>query len=260
MKVFIITDLEGPAMVSTFAQTIDHEDQPHIKGEAMLMLTGEVNAAVDGILEAEPNADVMVWDAHGAGGIIAEKFHKKAKLIPRGTPNAIGKLDRSYNALFFVGQHAMAGTPKANLCHTYMSKKIEYYKLNGRLVGEFGARAFLAGTLGVPTIFISGDDKAIAEAKDLVPGIHCAIVKWGTGLESARHLTHEQACDLTRKTAREAILGKDNISPLVINPPYTLEIRVREGIGIDNYIEQGAKKLDDRTVILRADNIQNLPI
>ena len=149
-------------MISRFNQTRDVT--PEDKAISMKLLTREVNAAVDGILDVDPDAEVVVWDGHGSGGIDILEFHPRAKLIARGPIHPPYFMDESFDALFFVGQHAMAGTEAAPLCHTYSSKSIEYYKLNGIFVGEFGARAIMAGTLGVPTVFIAGDDKAVAEA------------------------------------------------------------------------------------------------
>lgn len=108
-------------------------------------------------------------------------------------------MDETFDALFFVGQHAMAGTEAAPLCHTYSSKTIEYYKINGVFVGEFGARAIMAGTMNVPTVFIAGDDKAVAEAEALVPGIFGAAVKQGLGRELAIHLAQRQLTSLSAK-------------------------------------------------------------
>jgi len=253
MKIYILTDLEGPAMVSRFAQTRDYKEQPELKAQAMSLLTGEVNAAVDGILDADPRAEVVVWDGHGSGGIDPLAFHPKAKLIARGPIRAPYFLDETFDALFFVGQHAMAGTPDAPLCHTYSSKTIDYYKINGVRVGEFGARAMMAATLGVPAVMIAGDDKACAEARALVPGIHAAAVKQGLGIELALHLSPQAARELVRTVARAAVADIGNIPPVAINPPYTQEIRVYEGVPIDPYLEAGAEKLDDRTVLFRSD-------
>ncbi|MGH8793702.1 MAG: DUF993 family protein, partial [Stackebrandtia sp.] len=117
---------------------------------------------------------------------------------------AHAKLDRSYDALLFVGQHAMAGTFHAPLAHTYSSRTIAYYRLNGVFIGEFGARAIIAGNAGVPTIYLSGDDKALLEAKMWVPEIHGAVTKLGRGLNKADHLSSEESCALIRRTAAEA--------------------------------------------------------
>ncbi|MCD6508177.1 M55 family metallopeptidase [Candidatus Poribacteria bacterium] len=259
MKIYILTDLEGVAMVSRWDQTRTGDATPEAKAQAMKLLTWEVNAAIDGILDVYPDAEVIVWDGHGSGGIDIMEFHPKAKLIPRGRPIFPPYfLDESFDALFFVGQHAMAGTEGAPLCHTYSSKTIEYYKINGMFVGEFGARAIMAGTFGVPTVFISGDDKAVAEAKALVPNIHGAIVKWGLGIELAIHLSPKAAQGVIRRTAAEAVRDIGSIEPVRVDPPYEQEIRVYEGVSIEGYLKRGAEKIDDRTVVIRSDNICDL--
>ena len=100
MKGYILTDLEGPAMISRFSQT--REDGPQ-KQAAMKLLTWEINAAVDGILEVDPEAEIVVWDGHGNGGIDVLEFHPEAKLIARGPISPPYYLDETYDALFFVG-------------------------------------------------------------------------------------------------------------------------------------------------------------
>jgi D-amino peptidase len=247
-------------MVSRFSQTRDYADAPERKRDAMTLLTGELNAAIDGILDVEPDAEVIVWDGHGSGGVDMMAFHSKAKLIARGPIKPPYYLDSSFDALLFVGQHAMAGTSNAPLCHTYSSKTIEHYKINGHFVGEFGARAMMAGTFGVPTIFVSGDDKAVEEARALVPGIYGAVVKWGLGWELALHLSPDAARRRTREVAAEAIRHLEEIPPVQIEPPFEQEIRVYEGVSIGPYLEAGAECIDDRTVVFRSDDICDLRI
>lgn len=256
MKIYIITDLEGAAMVSRWDQTRDAT--PEAAAEARQLLTGEVNAAISGILEAAPDAEIVVWDGHGSGGIDVSEFHPQAKLITHGPIAPPYFLDSSFAALFFVGQHAMAGTPDAPLCHTYSSRTVEYYKLNGQPMGEFGMRAVMAGTMGVPTVFISGDDKAVAEAQSLAPNIHGAVVKQGLGIELALHLSSWAARTVISNTAGKAVMDIGNIPPVKLNPPYEQEIRVCKDASIEGYLKKGAKKLDERTVLFRSDNICDL--
>ena len=95
----------------------------------------------------------------------------------------------------------------------------------------------MAGTFGVPTVFISGDDKAVAEARELVPNIYGTTVKQGLGLELALHLSAQAARALIRKAAGEAIQDIENIRPVIVKPPYTQEIRVKEGVSIEDYLK-----------------------
>jgi D-amino peptidase len=258
MRIYIITDLEGVAGVQRWQQTRERGPQ---NDQAIRLLTAEVNAAVDGILNAAPDADVVVWDGHGSGAIDIEQLHAKARFIPRGPIAPPYFLDEGFDALFFVGQHAMAGTPDAPLSHTYSSKTIEYYKLNGILMGEFGCRAALAGSLDIPTVFISGDDKAVAEARALVPGIYGAAVKQGRGIEMAIHLSPQRARALICETAAEATRHIGDIPPFVLQPPYEQEIRVLENVDISGYRRHiGVEQIDDRTFGLHSDNLNDLMI
>jgi len=259
MKIVMMTDLEGPAMVSRWNQTRKPEATPEVYAVSCRLLTGEVNAAVDGILDAAPGAEIIVVDGHGSGGIDILEFHPRARLLARGPGHAPNLFDGAIDAMFFVGQHAMAGTKAAPLCHTQSSKTIEYYKLNGMFIGEFGTQAFQVGSVGVPVIFISGDARAVAEAKALVPRIHGAAVKQGLDTELALHLSPKAARKLIRKTAAEAVRDIKNIPPITMDSPFELEIRVYEGISIDGYLQEGATKVDDRTVLFRADDIWNVP-
>ena len=245
-------------MVSRFDQTRDAT--PEAKAQACALLTAEINAAVDGILDARPDADVVVLDGHGNGGIVEAAIHPRARLIMRSPTPLPRVLDGSFDALFFVGQHAMAGTPNAPLCHTYSSKTIEYYKLNGQPIGEIGMTVLEAGCFGVPVAFLSGDDKAVAEAKAMIPGIHGAVVKWGLGIETALHLSPEAARGVIRTAAAAAIADLGNIPPVVWKPPYELEIRVYEGKSIEWYLKSGAEKLDERTVRFVSDDFLALAV
>ena len=254
MKIYVMTDLEGPAGVNRWVQT--REGETPEKAAAMRLLTAEVNAAVDGILDAAPDAEIIVFDGHGSGGLVFEACHPRARVIMHGQGmGAPHQLNSSFDALFFVGQHAMAGTPEAPLCHSYSSRTVEYYKLNGALIGEIGCLAAMAGSLGVPTAFLSGDDKACAEARALVPNIITVETKQGLGIELALHLSAESARQAIREGASHAMRSLQHIAPLVLEPPYELEIRVQEGRSIGGYLERGMERLDSRTVIQRGPDL-----
>jgi D-amino peptidase len=258
MKAYIITDLEGVAGVQRWVQT--RESGP-LKEQAVRLLTAEVNAAVDGILDAAPQADIVVWDGHGNGGLDVERLHPAAHFIPRGPISSPYFLDEGFDTLYFVGQHAMAGTPDAPLSHTYSSRTVDYYKLNGIAMGEFGCRAALAGSLGIPAVFLSGDDKAVAEAQALVPALYGAPVKQGRGIEMAIHLSPQRAQQRIRQTAAEATRHIADISPFVIDPPYEQEIRVLKNVDTTSYRRRpGVEQLDDRTFRLRSNDIRDLLI
>jgi len=258
MKIYILTDLEGVAGVSRWDQT--GPDTPGYP-QAVRLMTEELRACVEGIQSVEPVADIWVWDAHGPGAVNLERFPRGARLLGRGPIAPPAYLDSSFDALFFLGQHAKAGTQDANLAHTYSSKTVEYFKINGIEMGEFGCRAALAGSYGVPTVFVSGDDKMMAEARELIPRIYCAQVKIGLGPELALHLAPEDARDLIRSVAAEATDHIGDIAPFIIpGPLYEQEIMIWGRSDPTEYLRTGCEQVGPRRFIKRANRLENLLI
>ncbi|OMF22082.1 peptidase M55 [Paenibacillus sp. FSL H8-0548] len=257
MKYIIITDLEGAAGVDAFVQTRTSDNM--IKGPGMKQLALEVNACVAGIKSTDSSAIVDVIDGHGTGGLFPEDLIDSHYISLIGT--SVNHLLKDYDAMLFVGQHAMAGTVAAPLNHTYSSLDVMYYRLNGIFIGEFGARALLAGLKGIPVIFLSGDDKAAAEARMFIPGIVTSITKQGLGLEFAEHLSSEEACRRIQEAAAEAVKRIGHIPAYTdLQPPFIFEARYYEPI-VDSYwlTHPTAKLIDERTVQLMTSDVAELP-
>jgi len=223
---FVVTDIEGAAGVSHWSQT--REPGPELE-RARGFLTEEINAFVSGIQLAAANAGVdapaiTIWDGHGHGGTRFEEIDTRAAKYRYDDPRGFaGLLDLSLcatppaDALAFVGQHAMEGSG-GNLAHTYSSRRVRRHLLNGREIGEFGTRALHAWALGLPTLFISGDDVACEEARALVPGIVCACVKRSTGVTEAVSMSRADACALISSQAGKILqLG---LSAPALEPTY----------------------------------------
>lgn len=244
MKHSIITDLEGPVGVDSFAVT--RASGTETKAPAMEALAQEVNACVDGILDADPGASVSIWDLHGTGGL-------RESDLDRGTYRRDGDYFADVataDALYFVGQHAMAGAAFAPLCHTYSSTDIAYYRLNGTFVGEFACRALVAGAFGVPTVFLSGDDKACLEATAFVPEMFTVPTKYGTGRESATHRDPGDVHAEITETVANAVHRRADITPLDgFDSPFTLEIRYLDPLD-SHAIDGPVERIDDRTLLL----------
>jgi D-amino peptidase len=218
MKLFIFTDIEGVAGVVQWEHC---NPAGRYYERSKRLLTLEINAAIEGALEAGAD-EIVVWDAHGYVGIDPELLHPQARLLfGKGFPKD-ATLDRSFDAMFFIAQHAMTRTPDANLCHSFSSLGISRMTLNGKEVGEFGVWALRAGCLGVPAVLLTGDDKACAEARAAIPNIETAAVKVSTGRESALCLHPTKARELIRAAAIRALRRRGEIKPYMIPGPYEL--------------------------------------
>ena len=256
MKIYVQTDLEGVAGVSRWDQTGPGEPG---YPEACRLMTEELRALVAGIRSVDGGADIWVCDSHGPGAILIERFPRGARLMSRGPKPAHHYLDPSFDAMFFFAQHAMAGARDANLAHTYSSRNIEYYRLNGREMGEFGCLAAIAGSFGVPAVFVSGDDKMMQEARALVPDIACAEVKVGLALQYALSLAPEDARDLVRDVAAEATRRAGEIAPFVLDgPPYTHEVCIWARTDPVDWLRRGYTQTGARTFVKTAERLVDL--
>src|SRR5581483_1401061 len=190
-RVFVITDAEGVAGVCRQDQT-DPKD-----AEMRKLLTGEVNAAVDGFL-AGGAEEVVVWDGHdGSQTLSALTIHPKAK-IAWGNLDPTMTLERGYAAVAFIGQHAHANVTGGIMAHSYSSLGIQTMLLNGKPVGEIETRAAIAGHYDVPVILLSGDKAAADDLRAIVPDAEFAVVKEGIGYYPCISLSASAAQDLIR--------------------------------------------------------------
>jgi D-amino peptidase len=259
MKVMIMTDLEGVAGYVSF--DYDHGSKTNEMGKRLL--TGEVNAAVEGLL-AGGATDILVFDGHGPGAIHYPDLHESAKLWhgrPAPPRSVWGEILARYHAALMIGQHAMAGAARGDLAHTQNSRAIESYTLNGRPIGEIAQWALFAGSFNVPLIFLAGDDAACAEARDLVPGLPTAAVKTGLSRNSAISLSHSAACRLIREGA-ETALEKHRAAPLAPvqwPAPYVLEKRFFHTDSVDALRDKpGVEIVDSLTVRIRSDHVRDI--
>ena len=249
IKVYILTDGEGPAGIQTFAQV--NPDNPELKKQ----LAEEINAAVEGLLEAGAT-EIIVWDGHdGSRTLRLADLHPKAKLLQGSPmPHSLG-LDSSFAALLFVGQHAMAGAPGI-LAHSYSSESIQNMWMNGKLVGEIGTLTAYAGWVGVPVIFISGDRAACEELLELVPNAETAIVKEALSRTAALSLSRAAALELIRRKARAALLRRAEIRPYRVSGPleFRIEYTTRHPVRLHVEHNPGVPKINERTVSIRGND------
>jgi len=225
MKVYILGDLEGTAGVVDFHQQT-YSDAKYYE-QAKRLATLEINALIQGILDGG-GKEVWLLDGHGPGGIDYELIHPEVKMVIGRPITAPWGLDASFDAFFLYGHHAMDNTERGVLCHSWSSRGIANCWLNDALIGEIGFNAALAGSFGIPTVFISGDDATIAEARRYVPNIVALATKSGLSRTSAASLAPTKARELLRLNGYLAMQKLGEIKPFTIEPPYTFVTELRD--------------------------------
>ena len=261
MKIYISADLEGVNGIVHSSQT-----QPGEPGyeRGISLMHKELAAVIEGIYSDSRVSDIFVADAHW------DARNLRAELLPRGVTLCSGwqrpfsmmsgvagdisgkqVVQKGFDGVFFVGYHARSGVACGVLSHTYRAQVYLDVKLNGVSVGETGLNAALAGHSNVPIAFLSGDDAACNEARNLLGSLTCVEVKKAISRYSAILMPMEESLDALRRGASEAMNKSDYWGIFSPPRPSTLTLTM-----IDPSMADAAellpqvKRLDDRVVEL----------
>ena len=125
----------------------------------------EINAAAEALFDAGVE-EIALWDNHaGSNNIDPEKLDKRIKIIKVDFSKPRMWFGGEYDCVCFFGYHTMEGTLGGVLAHTMNSKENQFYKLNGKYIGEIDMDAYIAASFGVPSCFFVGGDIACSQAK-----------------------------------------------------------------------------------------------
>jgi D-amino peptidase len=219
MKIYIMSDLEGIGGIS-HAAFMEREGAYYQDARRLLMR--ELNAAIAGAFDGGAT-EVYARDGHGQGCnfILDELDPRATHELRKG--NWYSSLDASFDATFFIGAHAMAGTRGGFLTHTQSSRAIFEFKVNGRPMGELGQWALGAGDYDIPLVFVSGDEAACAEAREFFPGIHTVAVKKAIARNVAQCYPVEAVCEEVRRVAAESLRDLQLVKPFKVERPIVCE-------------------------------------
>ncbi len=245
MKIYIHTDMEGVAGMDN-AEIMERSHPRH--REAAEALMADLNAAVDGAF-AGGAAHVTVLDSHGGGGnFLFGLLDRRAENDTRPNKKWWGILDDSYDATFFIGAHAMAGTINGFLDHTQSSAAWHNYSVNGRRMGELGQWAMAAGAFGVPLVMVSGDEAACVEARQFFHPVETAAVKRGIGRNRVELVPSEEARERIREAARRAVSLIPRAKPYFPSLPREIILEYNRSDYCDEAAARGAERIGARAV------------
>jgi D-amino peptidase len=215
-RIFMVTDMEGVGGVNNW----DEQTTPGQRRfeESRRLLTAEVNAAVQGALDAGAS-EVVIWDGHdGSRSLSVEDMLPRARLIQgEPTPADFYMGDGHFDGLIILGQHAKAGT-NGLLAHS-QSRGVKDITINGRSVGEAGQEAAIAGYFKIPVIMLSGDQAACDEILTLQPKAETVATKRLVGKGSSLSPSHAEVRQQIQQAARRAVQRIGEFSPWVIEGP-----------------------------------------
>ena len=255
LKVLISVDMEG----LTGAVTADQLGPSGFEYQRFReFMTAEAMAAVEAAKEAGAT-EILVVDAHGNGqNLLIDRFPQDVRIV-RSWPRPLSMMhgiDSSFSAAVFIAYHSATTNPAGVRAHTISSATFAAVKINGAAMAESGINAAIAGHFGVPVVAISGDDAAVAELQQLVPGAEGAVVKRAISFHSANTLTPAAGQALIREKVRAGLARRASIRPHVLHGPLRLEITYKNytPAEIVTYLP-GVERVDAHTVRFTARDI-----
>ena len=222
----VAVDLEGiHGVVGTPYEGLVFGSQEYEK--AVENAIDEVNAVVKGLFEGGANL-VAVWDNHGGGGNL--DFSKIESRVIKITPSPMKKYERllfaknfAFDGILYVGYHSKEGSLNGVLAHSYYSKAVQYYKVNGIAVGELDIDSWAAAEYGIPPLFCASDAVGVQQAMAINENMQTVVTKYGTGRNTATLCDKQEV--LTEMYQKAFHCVGMPVTPKKLNFPAELEIR-----------------------------------
>jgi len=224
LKVYISADIEGVSGIVGTRQT--HSDgMDYARARKLHAL--DVNAAIEGALEAGAT-EIIVNDSHGKmNNLWPEDIHPAAKLLI-GSPKPLSMMqgiDESFDAAIFIGYHCRVGSRFGTISHTYTGS-IHNACVNEKPVGETQLNGAVAGFYGVPVVMVSGDDELAAQTHETNPDIEAVVVKWAQGRGATLCMHPEEARELIKTGAKNALARVKDIAPIKFATPVIIDVEL----------------------------------
>jgi D-amino peptidase len=252
LKVFISVDMEGIWGVVNSEQTSPGADY----GAARAWMAADVNAVVEGLLEAGAT-EIVVNDSHGSmRNIVASDLNPKVWLIT-GTPKPLSMMqgiDSSFDAALLIGYHARAGTAPAILDHTISGSTVRAIRINGKELPEMGINGAIAGYYGVPVVMLSGDAETCAQARSIFGNeLITVTVKEAIGRTAAKLLPLQDVRFRLKEAGKQTEARRAAVAPYKLAPPYTFELELNTSLQAEApMLIPGVKRANPRTVTFAA--------
>ena len=258
LKVFISVDMEGITGVVNWEDVRrEGKDYDYFRK----IMTKEANAAVAGAAAAGAK-EILVRDSHGsARNILPEMLDKRAKLLRdwSGGPLVMMEgIDKTFDAVIFIGYHAKAGTADAILEHTMSSANITDISINGISLPEAGFNGLIAGYYDVPVVFLAGDKAVCNQAKKLFGEVETVAVKEGVG-QAALNLHPAVSREKITEGIKKALQNLKKYKPYKMKPPYKLQLTLKnEDVAHEGSFYPGAKRTGDWELTYTSDDLMEV--
>lgn len=181
---------------------------------------------------------VVIADSHGYMTNIDYREMPRGTTLIQGFPRPLSMVtgvEEGFDAVYFIGYHAAAGTVKGYLDHTYSGTTFYRVYVNGYQASEYLLNALVAGEHGVPVVLVAGDQALEEEVKKHTPWAVFIALKRGWSRYAASYDSLPEVIEKLEKGIEESIrLLKEGVpKPLVFEKPLKLVVELRDTIFAD---------------------------
>jgi len=188
VRVLVYHDMEGLAGQDDWKTYLFSHPEKYPEGQQML--AADLNAVIDGLF-AGGATQVDIVDAHGSGNpepdVRRDLLDQRAKQVFRDKafdPYVDLTAPNTYDAVVAVAMHAKTGS-RGFASHT-ITLGMDML-LNGKSITESEIVAYSWGRVGVPLIFVSGDDRLQNDLK-VMPWLEFVVTKKATSSSTVDEL------------------------------------------------------------------------
>jgi D-amino peptidase len=226
LRVLVYHDMEGLAGQDDYRTFNYSHPEFYAKGRGYLI--ADINAVVDGLF-AGGATRVDIVDAHGSGNpapdVDATRLDPRAKQLTRDSAfrqyvDVIAP--DTYDAVVAVGMHARTGS-RGFASHTYTIGMDLW--MNGRSITETELVAYSWGRVGVPVIFVSGDDKLQGDLATM-PWISYVVTKRATSANTVELRNVDTVHAEMREKAAAAVRALPQARVTRLDEPVRAALRV----------------------------------
>jgi len=219
IRVLVYHDMEGLAGQDDWQSFLFSHPEKYPQGQQLLV--ADLNAVIEGLF-AGGATQVDVVDAHGSGNpepdVRRDLLDQRAKQVFRDKsfdPYVDLTAPNVYDAVVAVVMHAKTGS------HGFASHTITLgmdMLVNGKSITESEIVAYSWGRVGVPLIFVSGDDRLRDDLKDM-PWLQYVVTKKATSASTVELRPVDSVHAEMREKAARAVRNIASAKTLVVSTP-----------------------------------------
>jgi D-amino peptidase len=254
-KAFVSVDLEGLPHVVSRQHLLPGRP---LWDEARRIAT-DVVVKVCEVLRNSGFDEVVVADSHGDMiNLEAREFPEYVTLVggyPRPTSMIAGA--EGSDVALMIGYHAGFGTRRAVFDHTFSGAVIRGLEFNGLRFSEYLVNSSALGYLGIPVIFLAGDENLRTEVERYTPWVAFTPMKESLSRYSAKSPALSKVLRDLESGIKEGLrrYSEGLTRPLTIETPVTVRVSFHES-GFADIAEllPIVRRVDGVTVEYRAQN------